>query len=83
MQLLCTLQTLLPGNGTCSHVTCWGAAPGAQVFETRAQWSRYALTQPEVMAPGQGGRFNTTELHCTEYFPAARWGAAVASPADA
>lgn len=47
----------------------------AQVFETRAQWSRYALTQPEAVHDSQGGRFNTTELHCTEYFPAVRWGA--------
>lgn len=45
----------------------------AQVFETRAQWSRYALTQPEAVHDSQGGRFNTTELHCTEYFPAVRW----------
>ena len=46
-----------------------------QVFEVRAQWSRYALTQPLAIAPQQGGRFNTTELHCTEYYPAVRWGA--------
>ena len=46
------------------------------MFETRTQWSRYALTQPEVVHPAQGGRFNTTEIHCTEFFPAVRWGAA-------
>ena len=46
-----------------------------QVFETRTQWSRYALTQEEVVDPSQGGRFNTTEIHCTEFFPAVRWGA--------
>ena len=45
-----------------------------QVFETRTQWSRYALTQPEVTDPAQGGKYNTTEIHCTEFFPAVRWG---------
>ncbi len=40
------------------------------VFVTRAAWTRLALTQPEVVAPTQGGRFNTTEIHCTVYHPA-------------
>ena len=45
-----------------------------QVFVTRADWSRRALTQPEMMDPIQGGRFNTTEIHCTEYHSAVRKG---------
>lgn len=57
------------------HVTKDALYCAVQVFEVRAQWSRYALTQPEVVAPEQEGRFNTTELHCTEYYPAARVGA--------
>lgn len=40
---------------------------GQPTFDVRAQFARYALTQPEAIA--DGGRFNTTELHCTEYFP--------------
>lgn len=45
-----------------------------QVFVTRADWSRRALTQPEMMDPKMGGKFNTTEIHCTEYHPAVRAG---------
>ena len=45
-----------------------------QVFVTRADWSRRALTQPEMMDAKQGGRFNTTEIHCTEYHSAVRKG---------
>ena len=39
---------------------------GQPTFIVRAQFARYALTQPEAM---EGGRFNATEIHCTEYFP--------------
>ena len=44
------------------------------MFVTRADWSRRALTQPEMMDPKMGGKFNTTEIHCTEYHPAVRAG---------
>lgn len=44
------------------------------MFVTRSSWSRLALTQPEIVDPKQGGRFNTTEIHCTEYHPAIRKG---------
>ena len=40
---------------------------GQATFITRAQFARYALTQPEAVL--DGGRFNTTEIHCTEYYP--------------
>ena len=80
--LQCTIMHVrlcpLSGMGDISHLDlpghCSHLKTHAQVFETRAQWSRYALTQPEAIAAEQGGRFNTTELHCTEYFPGVRWG---------
>ena len=40
---------------------------GQPTFDVRAQFARYALTQPQAVA--DRGRFNTTELHCTEYYP--------------
>lgn len=40
---------------------------GQPTFDVRAQFARYALTQPQAV--DDGGRFNATELHCTEYFP--------------
>lgn len=46
---------------------------GQPTFDTRAQFARYALTQPEAMA--SNGRFNTTEMHCTEYYPGISAGA--------
>ena len=44
----------------------WLQNGGQPTFIVRAQFARYALTQPEAL---EGGRFNTTEIHCTEYFP--------------
>ena len=47
---------------------------GLQVLVTRAAWSRLALTQDKILQSSNAGRFNTTEIHCTEYHPAIRKG---------
>lgn len=73
-QLLEQSSWVMAGSPPCDSQVNHCVCVYLQVFEVRAQWSRYALTQPETRAPEQGGRFNTTELHCTEYNPAVRWG---------
>ena len=49
-----------------THHTCVLQNGGQPTFVVRAQFARYALTQPVAVL--DGGRFNTTEIHCTEYF---------------
>ena len=57
----------LPRQQSSIHHALGLQSGGEPTFVIRAQFARYALTQPVAVL--DGGRFNTTEIHCTEYYP--------------
>ena len=56
---------------------------GQETFTYRSQVARYALTDPPAGVDISKNSFNTTEIHCTEYYAGTTAGMLLPSPAVA